>query len=73
MVNLVEKKKRHDTGVRRNERPLQMTQLQSLTSLKEDWIEQPIVCTRPNLKPGYVDRRHLGSLRAGSSVEGLGS
>ena len=25
-----------------------------------DWIEQPIVCTRQNLKPDYFDRRHLG-------------
>ena len=27
---------------------------------KIDWIEQAIVCTRQNLKPGYFDRRHLG-------------
>ena len=33
---------------------------------QKDWIGQPIVCTRHNLKPGYSDRRHLGetTLRA---------
>ena len=36
------------------------------TGPKKDWIEQPIVCTRQNLKAGYCDRRHLGdtTLRA---------
>ena len=35
-------------------------------SKKKDWIEEPIVCMRQNLKPGYFDRRHLGetTLRA---------
>ena len=27
---------------------------------KKDCNEQPIVCTRQNLKLGYFDRRHLG-------------
>ena len=27
---------------------------------KKDWIEQPIVCTRQNLKPGYLNHRHIG-------------
>ena len=33
---------------------------------KQDWIKQPIVCTRQSLKPGYFDRLHLGetTLRA---------
>ena len=37
-----------------------------VTDLKKDCNEQPIVCTRQNLKPGYFDRRHLGenTLRA---------
>jgi len=35
-------------------------------SKKKDCNENPIVCTRQNLKPGYFDRRHLGenTLRA---------
>ena len=33
---------------------------------KRDWIEQPLVCTRQNLKPGYFDHCNLGdtTLRA---------
>ena len=33
---------------------------------KKDWIEQPIVCTRQNLTPGYFNHRHIGetTLRA---------
>jgi len=33
---------------------------------KKDWIEQPIVCTRQDLKPAYFERRYLGetTLRA---------
>ena len=46
-----------------------MTQLQSLTCLKEDWIEQPIVCKRPNLKPGYVDRHHLGETTRATALD----
>ena len=30
------------------------------TDLRKDWIEQPTVCTRRNLKPVYFDRGHLG-------------
>ena len=33
--------------------------LNVVTDLKKDWIEQPIVCTRQNLRAGYFDRRHL--------------
>ena len=31
---------------------------------KQDWIEEPIVCTRQNLKRDYFDRRHSGETTA---------
>ena len=40
---------------------MEVSRLVWATDLKQkDWIEQPIVCTRHNLKPGFSDRRHLG-------------
>ena len=46
----------------REERSLE-TRLYPLIE-KQDWIEEPIVCTRQNLKREYFDRRHSGETTA---------
>ena len=46
----------------REERSLE-TRLYPLIK-KQDWIEEPIVCTRQNLKRDYFDRRHSGETTA---------
>ena len=40
---------------------------------KKEWITQPIVCTRQNLKPCYFDRRHLGETTLHASALDLRS